>query len=84
VNKIVHAVGIIVIILTLGAEGMLLFGPKPAIDDLLLGRILGTLDAALLMVLTFYFGATISQQRGARSADIPPPPPPSPLKGPTV
>ena len=64
-----HSVGIIVILLTCGAEGMLLFGQKPMIDDLIIGRILGTLDASLLMVLSYYFGASAATSASGQRAE---------------
>jgi len=41
------------------AEGLLLWKGAPAgLDGVVLGRILGTLDAALMIVLSYYFGNT--------------------------
>lgn len=70
-----HLIAFMVVIATLGAEGLYLFvGTKAAIPDVLLGRILGTLDAALLMVLSYYFTASIMQNRASqRTTDVAPP-----------
>jgi hypothetical protein len=49
----------LVITLVAVAEGsMLFFGQPKNIDGVVLGRILGTLDAALIMVLGYYFGSS--------------------------
>jgi hypothetical protein len=51
----------IVVVLTLTFEGMLLFGSTPdKLDPIVLGRVLGTLDSALIMVLSFWFGSSSS------------------------
>lgn len=43
------------------AEGMLLWKGAPSnLDGVVLGRILGTLDAAVMLVLSYYFGSTRS------------------------
>ncbi len=62
-----------IVLLTASGEAALLFLPKPPIDDILIGRILGTLDSALFLVLTFYFGQsqTHQQPRGQRAEDKP-------------
>lgn len=80
--RVVDGIALIVVFLTLGMEGAVMFGHKPDIDAVLLGRILGTLDAALLMVLSFYYGASATPPRGQRSGDTPAPPPDQ--KGPAV
>lgn len=74
--RIVDGIALIVVFITLGMEGMVMFGPKPDIDAVLLGRILGTLDASLLMVLSFYYGASATTQRGRASDAVPPTEPP--------
>jgi hypothetical protein len=53
----------IVVILCLSFEGLMLFGqmPKPA-SEIVLGRVLGTLDSALMMVLAFWFGSSHGSQ----------------------
>lgn len=80
--RVVDGIAILVVMLTLAMEGAVLFGHKPEIDAVLLGRILGTLDAALLMVLSFYYGASASTTRGQRTGDMVSPPAPLPPKGP--
>jgi hypothetical protein len=53
----------IVVLLCLTFEGLMLFGqmPKPA-SEIVLGRVLGTLDSALMMVLAFWFGSSHGSQ----------------------
>lgn len=53
----------IVVVLCLSFEGLMLFGqmPKPA-SEIVLGRVLGTLDGALMMVLAFWFGSSNGSQ----------------------
>lgn len=59
-----HVIAFIVVLTTLSAEGGYLFyGTKATIPDVLVGRILGTLDAALTLVLGFYFTASIMHGR---------------------
>ncbi len=54
----------IIVAIVLGLEGALLFGVKPdGISDIVLGRILGTLDTSLAMVLSFWFGTTHGSSR---------------------
>lgn len=49
----------LIVVLTAGCEGMLLFhGHVDGVDDIVLGRILGTLDSALMLVLSYYFGSS--------------------------
>lgn len=49
----------LVITLVLIAEGSMFFiGQPKSIDGVVLGRILGTLDSALIMVLGYYFGSS--------------------------
>lgn len=49
----------IIVVLVLGFEGALLFGKTPdGISEIVLGRILGTLDTSLAMVLAFWFGSS--------------------------
>ena len=51
----------LVVALVIAAEGsMLYFGQPKGVDGVVLGRILGTLDAALMLVLGYYFGASSS------------------------
>lgn len=81
-----HAIAFIVVIATLSAEGGYLFyGTSARIPEAMAGRILGTLDMALALVLGFYFTASISQHRSPqRSSDISVvPADPSLNKGPT-
>ena len=54
----------IVVILVLAAEGLMLFKVvPPGADPIILGRILGTMDSALIMVLSFWFGSNSNSQR---------------------
>lgn len=54
---------LIVAMTCLGEGYMLVHGAPVGIDQVVLGRILGTLDAALTLVLAFYFGATHSSNK---------------------
>jgi len=72
-----HLIALIVVVSCIGAECLYLFmgsfmGTKMPIPDVLIGRILGTLDAALVVVLSFYFTASINQTRNSeqRSTDL--------------
>lgn len=54
----------LIVLITLGSEGALMFNAMPhTIDDIVLGRILGTMDAALVMVLGYWFGSNQNSQR---------------------
>ena len=54
----------IVVGLTLAAEGMLLFNQvPPGADPIIIGRVLGTMDSELIMVLSFWFGSNSNSQR---------------------
>ncbi len=49
----------LVILLVLVAEGSMFFVGQPkGMDGVVLGRILGTLDSALMLVLGYYFGSS--------------------------
>lgn len=49
----------LVILLVLVAEGSMFFVGQPkSMDGVVLGRILGTLDSALMLVLGYYFGSS--------------------------
>ncbi len=49
----------LVIVLVLAGEGSMFFlGQPKSIDGVVLGRILGTLDSALILVLSYYFGSS--------------------------
>ena len=53
----------IVVTLTLAAEGALLFNQiPPGADPIVLGRVLGTMDSALMLVLGFWFGSSHGSQ----------------------
>lgn len=70
-----HLIALIVVLTTLAAETLYLFyGTKSSIPEVLIGRILGTFDMALALVLAYYFTATITHSRAPqRSSDAPPP-----------
>ena len=54
----------LVVVLVLTAEGLMLFNVvPPGADPIILGRILGTMDSALIMVLSFWFGSNSNSQR---------------------
>lgn len=54
----------IVVALVCFAEGSMLLGKVGGeVDHIVLGRILGTLDSALMLVLNFYFGSSIGSER---------------------
>lgn len=54
---------VIVIVLAAVGEGSLLLGFEPRVAPELVGRILGTLDTATVLVLTYFFGSTASSSR---------------------
>jgi hypothetical protein len=57
----------LVVAITLSCEAMLLFNQvPPGADPLVIGRVLGTMDSALIMVLGFWFGSS----HGGQSKDI--------------
>lgn len=54
----------LIVAIVLGLEGMILFNGMPSgVSDIVTGRILGTLDMSLMMVLAFWFGATYGSGR---------------------
>ena len=54
----------IIVILVLTLEGFLLFkGVPDHVSDLITGRILGTLDTSLAMILAYWFGSNSNSQR---------------------
>lgn len=59
----------VIVIAALGLEGYIMMAGIPtAVPDVVAGRILGTLDASLLTVITFWLGAA-HQTSGVRSSD---------------
>ena len=53
----------VVVVLCLGLEGSMIFGFTPkGLDDIVLGRVMGTLDSALMLVLGFWFGSSHGSQ----------------------
>ena len=53
----------IVVVITLVCEGIMLFNAiPPGADPIILGRILGTMDSALMLVLGFWFGSSHGSQ----------------------
>lgn len=57
----------VIVVAFIGIEGALLFGAKTGVSELVLGRILGTLDTSLGLVLAFWFGAN---QGSARTKEL--------------
>ena len=53
----------IIVIAVLALEGAMLFGVKILVDDIVLGRIMGTLDTSLGLVLAYWFGSNSSSAR---------------------
>ena len=50
---------ILLLVATLGSEGYTLFqGVAPAVPDMVVGRILGLMDAVALLVLNYWFGTS--------------------------
>ena len=53
----------IIVAITLACEAMLLFNQvPPGADPIIIGRVLGTMDAALITVLGFWFGSSHGSQ----------------------
>lgn len=54
----------VIVLIVLLLEGALMFGAKPdGVSEIVLGRILGTLDTSLGMVLAFWFGTSYGSSR---------------------
>lgn len=54
----------LIVAITLMAEAALLFNQvPPGADPIIVGRVLGTMDAALITVLSFWFGSNSSSAR---------------------
>ncbi len=50
----------IIVMLVIGLEGYILFSGKPtAVDPVILGRVMGTLDSALMLVLSYFYGSSV-------------------------
>lgn len=78
-----HFIAFVVVVATLASEtAYLFFGLKSEIPEGLAGRILGTLDAALILVLTYYFATSIHQSRAPQRASDTPVSPTPDAKGP--
>ena len=66
---------IVLLIVCLGSEVAVLFvGYPPALPDLVVGRVLGLLDAVAMMVLAYWYGTTAgSAKKTELLAQAPPP-----------
>jgi hypothetical protein len=54
----------LVVAMTIAGEGYLLVHGVPAtVDPVIVGRILGTLDSAVMLILSYYFGSSISSDK---------------------
>ena len=59
-----HVLALLTVLIVGGVEGMILtHGAPPGLDGVVLGRVLGTMDSALIMVLSYYFGSSASSAR---------------------
>lgn len=59
-----HVIALMVVGSTIALEGMYLFyGGMSKVDPVVVGRVLGTMDSALIMVLAFYFGSSSASAR---------------------
>lgn len=59
-----HVLAIMTILIVAVVEGGILMRGAPAgLDGVVLGRVLGTMDSALIMVLSYYFGSSASSAR---------------------
>lgn len=58
-------------LVVLAEGGMMLLGQPKGVDGVVLGRVLGTLDSALMLILSYYFGSSIgSKAKDDALADI--------------
>lgn len=63
-NRDVLKMSTVLLIVCLGSEIAVLFvGYPPALPDLVVGRVLGLLDAVTMMVLAYWFGTTASSAK---------------------
>jgi Na+-driven multidrug efflux pump len=67
-----HWLALITVLIVGVVEGSILhYGAPPGLDGVVLGRVLGTMDSALIMVLSYYFG---SSAQNALKPDMKPTP----------
>lgn len=59
-DQLPSILAVIVVVLTFVGEGFVVFHgvAKSGLDPVIVGRVLGTLDSALIMVLSYYFGSS--------------------------
>lgn len=65
-NTLTHLMllSLLLLLLTVGAEVMVLFyGYDAGVPDVVVGRVLGMLDAISMMVVVFWFGSTSGSAR---------------------
>ena len=54
----------VIVLATLSAEMFVMFiGPPPTASEILVGRVLGTLDAALMLVLNYHYSSSAGSDR---------------------
>jgi len=58
------AMSCLILAFCLGAEAVVLFGGYPAgVPEVIVGRVLGTLDAAAMLVLSYHYGSSAGSAR---------------------
>lgn len=58
-QKYLFALSLVLLVITLGSEVYVLFDGYPkAVPEIIVGRILGLLDAVAMLVLTYWYGTT--------------------------
>lgn len=63
-NRDIFQLSVLLLTVTLGSEIAVLFvGYPPALPDLVVGRVLGLLDAVTMMVLSYWLGTTASSAK---------------------
>ena len=63
-NWVADILAIATVLIVGAVEGRIFFhGMPPGLDGVVVGRILGTMDSALMLVLAFYFGSNVGAAR---------------------
>lgn len=71
-SQIPHWLALLTVLIVGGIEASIMhWGAPPGLDGVVVGKVLGTMDGALMLVLSFYFGGMHRQPDPKPKAEPP-------------